>query len=161
MIVTQQWSPQHQDSIWEETPREPPALSRWSDVTFLTYSNFWSQRGICTPPCPRYLIIDNVQNDQALAALAKYQERHQSLKHPPQFPGIAFKDTDPDEWFKVLVGVPQSRGVALFLFQHKDVFGPKKISTIRWTARQKTVIRMATQWEGNWSHTLVFEVVDA
>lgn len=52
--------------------------------------------------------------------------------------------------FQALLGLPQSRGVSLFLFQHKEFFGLKTVASIRWTTKNAN----------DDTHNLVFEIVD-
>jgi hypothetical protein len=121
----------------DNSNREPPALSRFSDVAFLLYSNYWS-RHLGTgapPPCPKVFIIENVVENQAQAVFKEIATRESidvGQKKGPRFPGVRW--TRENEYFKAIMGLPQGRGIALFLFQHKNTFGPQTVKALTYSA---------------------------
>ena len=171
MIIEQQWSPSYMDKK-RGVVRDPPALSKWSDVTFLTWENFWHGRDpkLTKLPCPKLFIIDNVQNDDAKRAFLKLVEQVEGAhEFPPRFPGVYFNNENAAsaERFKMFMGLPQGMGIAMFLLQYKQVFGAKTVERIVWSMKEKApeqgvqddgIMTVDPDFEDG--NTLIFEIAD-
>jgi hypothetical protein len=126
---------------------ESPALQKMSDIVFLTYYEFWrklmrrpqmSSSGDGKVPPPKYIVVQNIQEEGD----------DDEMKYFGYWPGVTF--TPEQEGFFALLYTKQGRGIAAFLFNHKNSFGPRRVGAI-------------TVWhsEAEESYCLRFEMEDS
>ena len=131
------WSPATEAG--EDFSSELPPLALASDLYFLSYYIFWqeemallnvSPNGGSTIPAPDILVIPSIVETEASTRIFP----DIGIRFSPadsggrKWPGWKF--TPDSDYFKVILATKQGRGVSHWLFQHKDVFGAKSISSI-------------------------------
>ena len=145
-----------------------PPLQKMSDLIFLTYYEFWrkmvkyphmAENGGSKIPTPKYIFVKDIQEEDAVEKVFPAIGRRSGHEMPKgdgeedttyfgNWPGVTFKPQD--DGYCAILSTKQGRGIAAFLFNHKQELGAKRVKTI-------------TIWhsESEGSYFLRFEIEDS